>query len=230
MEYYATMIERKSIGEIDPITIEEFDNSHPRAVMMIRRSKGIPFPINVKSVLDIITKGNNRDPFTREIYSENVRKRAELYYKAVVEFPRYKLNSGELYKRWLDTFVCDRLALKYGHPVMPEVKKIQERTRLEARCFLQAEDLMDFFKPFFGNSSNMNRKEAEKYLLDSGYEWILRNCSKENTEYDMYYALTALKGLVVNHYLICHKLGEGFFCNDKFFPSIIDCIEYILSC
>lgn len=223
MEYYSNVVEEKSVGNFDPLTIEEFDNSHPRAVMMVRRGNGIPYPINVKSVMDIITRGNNQDPFTREVYSENVRQRAELYYKAIKEFPVYKLNSEDLYKRWADTLFIPI------NPLSPKDNLSRERTRLEARCFLQIEDLVDFFKPFFGNGSNMNREEAVRYLKETGLSWILRNSSRKDTEYDKYYALTTNNPKVmVPHYLICHKIGEGFFVSEKFFPSIIDCLEFLL--
>jgi hypothetical protein len=191
----------------DDITAEEFkydQNSHPRSVMTLRRSNGVPYPYLVNTVVKIITIGDGCDPYTRRPLSQLVRDRAILFSRCLKEFPNYKLTPekiSDLYNRWIS---CDR-----------EDRLLE----LEAQCFLQAEDLISIFQSFSGKGSLNNRQEAEKFLADSGKTWVLRHSSLKDTEYDKAYALTqrvegsGQAGSDTGSYVhtgIVHRVGEGF--------------------
>ena len=239
-----------SSGNVDEVTLEEFSESkevHPRAIMTIRRSNGIPYPFKVQSVIDIIQSGNGLDPSTRVPFSQLTKERAFLYKQSLEEFPDYVLTSDrikDLYKRWTSPQMC-------------------EKTRLEARCFLQAEDLLDIFKTFDGSGSMKNREMAYRYLATTGKKWVLRTSSVKNTEFDKAYVMTinstarliprtihSLPGPLMEDKnpeskgfqdcLIIHRIGDGFYANvvlantteipenftySRCYPTIIDFLE-----
>lgn len=190
----------------DIITAEQFptsDSTHPRSIMLIRRTNRIPYPYLVTTVMDLITKGNGCDPVTRQPFSLLTRQRAELYYKSLCEFPTMKmneLNTSELYHRWINTH-------KSGTVITDDVR----RTRLEAECFLQIEDLLGIFESFHGKGSLLNRKSAEDFLTSTNRRWVLRHCSIEDTQYDKAYGLSYRTEKDFFHMLIVHRIGEGFF-------------------
>lgn len=219
----------------DVVSAEEFpsdDKAHPRMVMLVRRTNGHPYPFFTTTVMDIINKGDGCDPVTRQQFSNLVRQRAELYNQALIDFPDYKLkdlNTRELYIRWINTH-------KTGTQVNEEVKK----TRLEASCFLQAEDLMGIFQTFNGKGSLENRASAVAFLVQTGRKWVLRHCSLKDTKYDKAYALTYLGIGGMSHVVIVHRIGEGFFYEvaigrqdsvggtlyyEKSYPTIISLLE-----
>ena len=193
---------------MDPVTWEDFktdEKAHPRAVMTIRRSNGVPYPYLVSTVMRLIRAGQP-EPVTRAPFSAITKKRAELYSECMQVFPDYTLedlDTVDLFRRWQETF----------NPFSQLSEEQKEHTRLEARCFLQAEDLLTIFKKYQGKGSNENRAKAMDDVAQ-GYRWILRNSSVRDTEYEKAYALTRNEGRVC-HYLIIHKIGDGFYYNVK---------------
>jgi hypothetical protein len=203
-QYHKINSKIKNEHEIDPVTMENFNSyTHPRGTIMIRRSNNIPFPILTTTAYDIINKGDGKDPVTRVPFSELTKKRIQLYVEAIKEFPDVKeINIVKTYEKW------QRLIYT------PETfsKKDAYLAHLEARVFLQADDLLDIFHSFYGKGSTLNRLEAEKYLKENPErKWILRNCSIKDSLYDKAYAISVInpKGNVL-HWIIIHKIGEGF--------------------
>lgn len=191
----------------DVISAEEFpsdDRAHPRTVILVRRTNGRPYPFLTTSVMDIINKGNGCDPVTRQPFSPLTIQRADLYNRSLVEFPDYQvksLNTKDLYIRWINTH-------KSNTRWTDEIA----RTRLEARCFLQAEDLMGIFQTFSGKGSIANRDSSVEFLRKTNRDWVLRHCSLKDTEYDKAYALTyLLPNGNPTHIVIVHRIGEGFY-------------------
>jgi hypothetical protein len=190
----------------DIVTAEEFptnNNAHPRSVMLVRRTNGLPYPFLTSTVIDIIIKGNGCDPVTRQPFSELTKQRARLYYDCLQEFPAMKisdLNAENLYKRWIGT-----------HKSSSVMDEIVEKTRLEAQCFLQIEDLMGLFRSFNGKGAISNRNSATAFLTSTGHTWVLRDCSLRDTKYDKAYVLTFRNGREFEHVPIVHRIGEGFF-------------------
>lgn len=206
MEEYCFLKKDISREENDVITSEEFPSdakTHPRAIMLVRRTNDRPYPFFTQSVIDIITKGDGCDPITRQPFSELTKQRAELYVKSLEQFPEYRidtLDSRNLYTRWIDTY-------KDGTDITVQVRKI----RLEANCFLQAKDLIGVFMSFGGKGSLENRESAISFLNQTGRKWILRNCSLQDTEFSNAYALTYLIAGIASHVLIVHRIGDGFY-------------------
>lgn len=241
MDAYADFTRMNSVDETDPVTLEEVEydeNAHPRSVMTIRRANGRPYSYYVNTVLDIIDRGNGRDPITRENFSTNTIRRARLYKCCMVEFPNYKLKDldvKDLYKRWW---------ISYDDALMSE--KLKSRVRLEARCFLQAPDLKGMFESFSGAGSMDSRRTAEA-VLNSENRWLIRDCSVQSTETSKAYALSSWCDGVCSHSLIVHRLGDGFYFRpsgigrgdsadlpitgyaDKF-PTIIDLLNDVVFC
>jgi len=209
MEEYTKVTKQMTIEESeDIITGESFEydeNAHPRSIMMIRKSNGVPCPFFVESIIKILTIGNGNNPFTRRPLSQLTRERAMLFSRCIKEFPNYKILPGssiDLFNRWIASYRPDC-------SLSPREKSL---LLLEAQCFLQAEDLLDIFQSFNGSGSLDNRSEAENFLKNTGKTWILRHSSLQDSEYNKAYALTrlSLNGNYI-HDAIVHRIGEGFF-------------------
>jgi hypothetical protein len=215
MQRYAAFTSNIAVeAERDPISFEEFelkDDAHPRSVITLRGSNGVPRAYYTETVIQMIDHNLN-DPFTRQPFTELVKKRARLYLRAMQEFPDYKiadLEANNLFQRWLSTY-------SDAHDMSnEEVAKI----RLEAECFLQAEDLAHMFATYDGSGSMNNRGRAISDLSQNEYasmndlSWILRKCSVQDTQYDKAYALSRRVGDGMTHTLIIHRIGEGFYYN-----------------
>jgi len=221
----------------DIISCEEFpsdENTHPRSVMFVRRTNDRPYPFFTSSIMSIINKGNSCDPVTRERFSNLVIERAKMYNQSLIYFPNYKLknlNTKDLYLRWINTYKSEKAFTD------DEILKI----RLEANCFLQAEDLMGIFQTFNGKGSLKNRSNSVEFLSKTKRKWILRHSSLKDTEYNKAYVLTYTNlDDTFSHIVIVHKIGEGFFYNvkinrqssvesfldyDKSYPTIINTLE-----
>ena len=217
MNEYVIIGQARTITEHDdPITMEEFKydgNAHPRNVMMIRRSNGIPYPYFTTTVAELISR-DMRDPFTNQPFSAITKQRAKLYLKSLETFPDYTnatLNTEEILKKWLSihdaacTFTNEQ----------------KELICLEAHCFLQPSDLLGLFKPYEGQGSMDNRQKAVDELVAgdaTARKWILRNSSIHDTTYNKAYVLTykednyeTPEAPKVFHELIIHHVGEGFY-------------------
>lgn len=145
------------------------------------------------------------NPVTKLPFTPIIKDKIELYYNCLEKFPNYnidKLDCKELFNRWLDTFHYNE---KYND-------KEKELINIEARCFLQPEDLIEIFHSFNETSLGI-REEAEKYLRESGRNWILRNSSLVDTPTSKGYALTILYGNKSYSFPIVYKLNEGFYYN-----------------
>jgi hypothetical protein len=214
MQSYATFTGNIAQEEHDdPVTYEEFkqtDDSHPREVMTIRRSNGVPFPYHTQTVIELINR-NMPDPFTRQRFSELTKKRAKLYASSLEAFPDRKVGDMDtdlLFRKWI--------ASRSDGDLSNEEKKLID---LEAECFLQAEDLTSLFKEYDGSGSMNNRTRAVSDVGVSEYSemnkiaWVLRKCSVSDTQYDKAYAITCMEGNTHKHHLIIHRIGEGFFYN-----------------
>jgi hypothetical protein len=114
------------------------------------------------------------------------------------------------------------------------------KTRLEAQCFLQMEDLMGIFQTFDGKGALTNRDGAKTFLAETGRLWVLRHSSLQDTKFERAYALTYAVGNKIENIAIVHKIGEGFFYDvdlprqssvggyfdyTKSYPTIISLLE-----
>lgn len=230
IQFMETSIEKQPT---DPITLEDFkysEKDHPRSIINIRRSNEIPYPYSVPTMTAMISRGQLYDPVTREPLSELAIKRIALYNESLQMFPSYSLDTHDLYQRWL---LCRRPDIKLS-------PKQIDCIRLEAYCFLQAENLLGLFQTFAGKGSMLNRQEAEKYLRETGKKWILRTSSLIDTEYNKGYCLSIIKDDRIHHNAIVHKIGDGFYFNvgiergqkienvftyEKAYPTIIHLLE-----
>jgi len=99
MQEYALEIKKITVeNNEDIITTQEFnydENSHPRSVMTIRRDNNIPYPYFTQSVIDIIQKGDGKDPITRKPFDDLTIQRAFLYQECMEKFPNYSLDGKE---------------------------------------------------------------------------------------------------------------------------------------
>ncbi len=219
----------------DDITFDTLRISHPRATITLRKTNNEPHPYNLNTIIDIITKGNGCDPLTRIPFPPIVSERVFLYQRCIQLFPDYNINmldTNVLFRRWLSTYYPNSFTLQ-------EIEKI----RIEARCFLQAEDLVSLFKTYLGKANMENRKQAEKELENKpdGY-WLLRNSSLIDSKWNKAFALSIkISNKKYKHIAIVHKIGEGlcFNCNslsrgsgaehiltyETIYPTIIDMLE-----
>lgn len=227
-----------SKDNIDPVELEEFkgeETAHPREIITIRRANNKPHPYYVRSVIAILDRGNGCDPETRQPFSQLTIQRARLYQDCLTFFPNYtmeNLDVKNIYIRWRSTYNTNISLMS------------NELTRLEARCFLQASDLIDIFNNFDGSGSMMNREKAEQVLTTVG-DWLLRPSSVIDTEYDKAYVLSRYTTEGCRHYLIIHRIGEGFYYNvngidrgmlasspitryAKAYPTIINLLEDVV--
>jgi hypothetical protein len=190
----------------DIVTAEEFptdSEAHPRSVILVRRTNGLPYPFLTSTLVNVINMGNGLDPVTRQPFSELTKQRVQLYHNCLLEFPDVKikdLNIVDLFRKWIDTHKSRTVS---NDAVM--------RTRLHAQCFLQMEDLLGIFRSFNGKGALTNRSSAAEFLTSTGRSWVLRDCSLQDTKYDKAYALTYRNGRETNHVPIVHRIGEGFF-------------------
>lgn len=240
MNEYVSIGQTRVIAERDdPITMEEFkydENAHPRLVMMIRRSNGVPYPYHTTTVMELVNRGM-KDPFTQRYFSEITKERARLYLKSLEKFPTYtnrNLNTKEIMEKWL--------LMKVATSLTEEQKEL---IRLEAQCFLQPSDLLELFEAYDGKGSMNNRQKAENEITNGVRKWVLRNSSLTDTEYNKAYVLTYKKGDAIHNSLIIHRVGEGFYlgvsgitrngsAGDRMesytavFPTIIHLLEALL--
>lgn len=207
-------------AEIDPITMDTFEgkDGHPRSVITLRGSNGVPRPYlttTVKKMLDLGLK----DPFTRRPFTALIKSRVNLYLQSLKGFPEYTIGmleqeTGNIFNKWIATYSDDCKLSKM------EIYK----TRVLANCFLQAEDLAFLFSKYHGGGSMENRRLVINDLSDNMYSdnmyskdrnisWILRKCSVVDTEYDKAYVISQKVGNRVRHLLIIHRIGEGFYFN-----------------
>lgn len=196
MNYYIdcnilTIAENKN----DPITMDDLDADHPRRTVSLRNGSVIrQYDIATLEKLD-------RDPFTREPFSRLTKGRIELYAECCRVFPNYsrlELNTEELFRR-----LCS----------LSNNTDENERTKtiLEARCFLQASDLVKFFDTESKSGSLQNRNNAEAELRNTDKRFIIRKSSVKDTDLDKAYVLSEKFGDTIFHSLIIHRRGEGFY-------------------
>jgi len=201
---YTEVTRKLSAGEIDVVESDEIktdETMHPRAVITIRRANGIPYPYYVSTVSKILSNGG-LDPFTGKPFSEVTKQRVILYKKAIEMFPEYtvgNLNPKDIYTRWK------------GRESLSGIDR--EKLEVEARAFLQVEDLDDYYRIFSDDNPLNLRKLAEEYLEGKeNNSWIIRNGSVKSTEYNKVYVLSHKRGEEYRHIIIMHCLGEGFIC------------------
>lgn len=193
---------------LQPLNFVLEENGHPRSTMTIRGSNNVPQAWNVSTIISILDQGNGRHPFTRQPIPLLHQSRARLYQKCINVFPDYKLETldvNDLFQRFMDTY-------KEECKLTDEEKT---KVRLEAQCFLQVEDLLTIFKEYAGKGKEENRRHS---LIDltkpDTPNWLLRNCSIQDTQYDKAYALSRLKDDGnTYHSLIIHRIGDGFYYN-----------------
>jgi hypothetical protein len=216
MNDYVSIGQTRTVTERDdPITMEEFkydENAHPRAVIMIRRSNGVPYPYHTTTVMELINR-RMRDPFNQQPFSNIAKERVKLYMESIEKFPTYinrTLNTTEILNRWL--------SIQTDTTLSEEQKAL---IRLEARCFLQPSDLLGLFEQYQGKGSAENRQKAEDEINSGARTWVLRNSSLTDTEYNKAYVLSYShvpvretyenEQTTIQHSLIIHKVGEGFY-------------------
>lgn len=224
----------------DPITWDELEllkeNPHPRGMITIRRSNNKPYPYNVDSFIKL-TETQARDPFTRQPFRSVDIMRAKLYKECMEKFPNYDMtnrNLLEIFQRWKDTYSSEC--------------KLDTNTKylyqLEARGFLQIEDVTNMFKEYFGKGSMENRQKACDELNDKPKgTWFLRNSSITGDEHNIAYVLSVKDVDIAGHYVIIHRIGAGFFVdvaigrgsscvNDTqceiILPCFIDVLDYFI--
>jgi hypothetical protein len=85
-----------------------------------------------------------------------------------------------------------------------------------AKCFLEPEDLIDYFQPFEGRGSEKNRELAVQYLKNTDKKFVLRYCSLKDFPYRKAYSLTiSLNKEIFEHYAIIHDIGDGYYFGIK---------------
>jgi hypothetical protein len=145
------------------------------------------------------------NPITGMPFIPLLREKIELYYTCLDIFPDYSMyswNNAELYDRWISSY---KFESEY-------TEKEKEYLDIRARCFLEPEDLVDFYKCFDNSSLNV-REDAINYLKETGKTWILRNSSLIDTTNSKGYALTILYKEKAYSFAIVHKLNEGYYYN-----------------
>ena len=187
----------------DPITYDDLKHPHPRGIITLRRSNNKPYPMLVDSFLKLV-KTQSVDPFTRQKFKELDIQRALLYKACMDTFPKYDMsrrNCTKIFNRWKKTFTPD-------HKLDPTTLFCY---KLEARGFLQPEDITHIFESG-DKSSSLNREKAEEKLKDQSVgSWLLRYSSLIDDEYNWSFVLSIKLIDKIKHYCIVHRLGEGFF-------------------
>lgn len=211
MLQYALVTEELCSEEIvDPISYEQLKyrdkDDHPRHVILVRRSNGVPYPYKVTTIIKLIEHGGI-DPFTRKPFHPLICERANLFKKAVDEFPTLKITADylvQLYHEWIDEYILNTIPVTNNTPTM-----------LQARSILQVKDICHMFFPLSGPGSLMNRATAEQMLsMSEKGTWLLRNSSIRGSKYTHIYVLSYVKKKHrVKHILIMHQIGLGFFYN-----------------
>jgi len=215
----------------DPITYEKINILekvyHPRSSISVLRDNNKPYFYNVKTLIDIIERGDGKDPFTRNKFDEITIERIYLYNKCIDTFPflnRENIDYEQIYYDWKND------------PYEP-------LKLLKAQCFIQPSNLIDMFRSYSGKSKLENRQDCINELLDKPENtWILRNSSVKDTDIQKAYVLSIKKKNIIVHYLIVHKIGYGICFNvkacrskilddnekieyQKIYPSIIHLIQ-----
>lgn len=125
-----------------------------------------------------------------------IRKKAKMICEYVSKYP-YMVYHNEVYTDWLED-------------------KNNPDKLLGAKCFLEPEDLKDYFQPFEGRGSEKNRGLAVQYLKDTGKKFVLRYCSLKDLPNRKAYSLTiALNHEMFEHYAIVHDIGDGYYFGIK---------------
>lgn len=173
------------------------------------------------------------NPLTSLPFSVEHRERISLYYSCLENLPQYYDIPKDLYERWIESLKKNS---KYS-------QREKELIDIEARCFLQPEDLVDIYREFEDKDSMSIREKAERYMKENGKSWLIRNCSLKNTDNSKAYAITILYGGVPYSFPIVHRIGDGFYYNvtlargdtiDKKFSfssfhiSIVDLLKTVL--
>lgn len=127
-----------------------------------------------------------------------------MYIQSFPDVTGRNLDTSTLYDRWRSTYTLD-------YPV----DQI-DRTRLEAKCFLQPGDLKEIFNELCGSDIG-SRAVAEAFLDESDKTWLLRKGSVIDTEFEKAYVLSfkimdgSRDGDRYNHTLIVHCIGDCFY-------------------
>lgn len=225
------------INQTDFLTDQQLNilsSKNPRGSINLRYNDDQIVSYNLNTLIDLISKGLP-DPYTKQPFTKNSIRRICLYIEGLKNFPNYKLNTIDLFNRWIETYSDNQLE-----------KSIIEKIRLEARCFLQVEDLRQIFQKYCGNGHLINREFAEAQLKDqSEGSWLIRESSIIESMYDKPKVITIKTAQGYRHQPFIHKIGIGFFMidiwmtqrhsqakdvsiiNDSFQPSIIDLLENI---
>ncbi len=210
MSSYFTLIEKTSEEQgNDIISLENLEyniDSNPRSIVTVRKCNGDLqcYPIHIlKQLID----NTNKDPLTRKKFSYLTRKRVELYLRGIRTFPNHtfrNIDKKKLFEEWKNTY----------NPNCILTNREKKLKRLEAQCYLLAEDLTNVFKNFDGDGSIYNRKQAEDLIESRKTLWLIRPSSIESTKNNKVYVLSFVNIYAengVDHVLILHSFGEGFY-------------------
>jgi hypothetical protein len=133
----------------------------------------------------------NKDCFTLLI-----REKARLLCEYFAQNPdaSYEVSKKDVYENW----------------------KLDRKASLQAKCFLEPEDIKDLFQSFDGRGSPNNRAKAIEHLKRTGKKYVLRYCSLKDTDYYKAYSLTlALNNDMFEHYAIVYCVGDGYYFGVK---------------
>jgi len=208
MELYCTKSRKVAgINKKDFLTNVQLlltSNDHPRGSINIRYEDGHIASYNLDTIASLILD-NLPDPYTQKPFRSIDIDRAFIYIQSMHEFPDYKIennNTIDLFDRWINSYTSQT------NVESEDIKKV----RLEARCFLQAEDLTAIFRKYCGNGNLENRTKAEQELSGCPIgSWLIRNSSIVETEYDKPLVITIKTATGYNHVPIVHKIGIGFY-------------------
>lgn len=195
-QYFDNIDELK---DLDSITLEELDHSHPRSIISLYNgfnyTTKIDYEIssfNVKSLYDMIINNKKFNPLTRESFDDNQIKRIMWYKDCLDEYPEITHESISDYKQLIQNWLLSPL---------DEIDNTHK-----AKYFVTYDQIIDFF----GFKEIDTREKAEDYFVTNPDKtWLIRKSSVTDTKYNQFFVVMTKMDEIINNYLYVHRQGYG---------------------
>jgi hypothetical protein len=212
---YFSNIQEKS--DIDIITLEELDHSHPRSIITLyngynpatQKDNEIS-SFNTKSIYEMILHNKMFNPLTREFFDDNQIKRIKWYKKCLDDYPSISLEDISDYKTIITNWLISPLV----------TNDFSEK----AKYFITYDQIIDFF----GFKDIDTREKAEQFFIDNpDKQWVIRKSSVADTIYNQFFVIMTKNESFYNNYLYVHRQGYGLTRANTYRYSNISKVELI---
>jgi hypothetical protein len=199
-EYFTNIRGMETTGDVDAITFEELDYTHPRSVITFYNGYSpetlVDYALtsyNTMSIHNLVERGFLTDPKTGIKFDKNQQQRICWYKSCLTKFPDIKHEDVLDYKKIISDWLVSPLE--------------ETKTTDMARYFITYDQIIDFY----GFKDVETREKAELYFTEHpATKWIIRKSSLVDTQFNKFFVLMIKKeeGDYI-YQLYNHRQGYG---------------------